>query len=310
LYTRSSRLGRYVPYILISCGILAFALGMLGVSAFRMRKLVVRPSDALFSARRSAIRALPRTMLWAWERPEDLNFIVPRETGVAFLAETINIIKIDPDGPSSHSRGALRFVVVPRRQPLRVSKGTSLVAVARIEMRSARLNKLKIRSAADSDSVATPEETDASAIASEIARLAELPGVLAIQIDFDATVSQREFYAAILRELRQKIPNEMPISITALASWCFGDAWLDALPVDEAVPMLFRMGVDDRNIRSRLARGEDFISPVCRTSEGISTDETAPEFSGVGISGRRIYLFHPRPWTAAAFHDAAKGAGQ
>jgi hypothetical protein len=270
----------------------------------------VRPSEALFSARRTAIRALPRTMLWAWERPEDLNFIDSRETGVAFLAETINVIKIDSNGPSSHSRGAVRFSVMLRRQPLHVPNGTSLIAVARIEMRSARVNELKIHEAADSDSDLAPDETDASSIAAEIARLAETRGVVAIQIDFDATVSQREFYASILRELRQKIPNEMPISITALASWCFGDAWLGALPIDEAVPMLFRMGVDDRNIRSRLARGEDFISPVCRSSEGISTDEVASNISSAEKYGRRIYLFHPHSWTAAAFHDAVKGAGQ
>jgi hypothetical protein len=267
----------------------------------------VRPSGAHFSARRSGIRALPRTMLWAWERPEDFNFIDPRETGVAFLAGTIKIvvehktviddeIVIDNeqvDQPSSHSRGALRFGVMPRRQPLRVPAGTPLVAVARIEMRSA-----------------PPKETNAPALAAEIARLAEIRGVVGIQIDFDATVSQRELYAAILRELREQIPKEMPISITALASWCFGDAWLNQLPIDEAVPMLFRMGVDDRNIRSRLARGEDFASPVCRSSVGVSTDEVTPIFSGAGMYGRRIYLFHPRSWTAAAFHGAVKGAGQ
>jgi hypothetical protein len=284
LHNRSSRHGRYVPYILISCGVLALAAGMLCVSGIQMRGGVVRPADVTFSANRSSIRALPRTMLWAWERPEDLNFIDPRETGVAFLAETINIFG-----------GDAQFGVMPRRQPLRVPEGTALVAVTRIEMHS---------------SPAKFEEADASAIADEIARLAAIRGVVGIQIDFDATVSQREIYAAILRELRKQIPNEMPISITALASWCFGDAWLDALPIDEAVPMLFRMGVDDRNIRSKLARGEDFASPVCRTSEGISTDEVAPESSGAGIAGRRIYLFHPRSWTAAAFHDAAKGAGQ
>jgi uncharacterized protein DUF3142 len=298
LYTLSVRRRRYVPYILIGCGVLALVAGMLGVSGFQMRRGAVRPDGAIFSASRSGIRALPRVMLWAWERPEDLNFIDPRETGVAFLAETINIFVGDPR-TDSRSGGSLRFSVIARRQPLRVPDGTSFLAVARIEMRSAR-----------TDLVVTPQEADVSAIADEIARLAEIRGVVGIQIDFDATVSQRGFYAAILRELRLKIPKEMPISITALASWCFGNAWLDALPIDEAVPMLFRMGVDDRNIRLRLARGEDFTSPVCKSSEGISTDEVAPDFSGARFSGRRIYLFHPRSWTAAAFHDAAKGAGQ
>lgn len=275
-----------------------------------MRARELRPENSLFSARRTGIRALPRTMLWAWERPEDLNFVNPRETGVAFLAETINIIEFDGNAPNSHSRGAMRFAVMPRRQPLRMPQGTSLVAVARIEMRTARANESKFREAGNSDSGAASEKTDASAIAAEIASLAEIRGVVGVQIDFDATISQREFYAAILRELRQQIPKQIPISVTALASWCFGDPWLDALPIDEAVPMLFRMGVDDRNIRTRLARGEDFTSPVCRTSEGISTDENVPNISGAGISGRRIYLFHPHPWTAAAFHDAVKGAGQ
>lgn len=33
----------------------------------------------------------PKLILWAWERPEDLRFIVPGATGVAFLASTITI---------------------------------------------------------------------------------------------------------------------------------------------------------------------------------------------------------------------------
>ncbi|MGB0036522.1 MAG: hypothetical protein WBP79_13720, partial [Candidatus Acidiferrales bacterium] len=32
---------------------------------------------------------LPRVMLWAWERSEDLRGIDPREAGVAFLARTV-----------------------------------------------------------------------------------------------------------------------------------------------------------------------------------------------------------------------------
>ena len=278
------------------------AAGLLGVSEFRTRGEAVRPADEVFSASRSTIRALPHTMLWAWERPEDLNFIDPRESGVSFLAETINIDienVNDIERLNSRAAGDLRFRVTPRRQPLRVPAGTSLMAVARIEMRSVR-----------SDLVATLKTADAVAVAGAIARIAEVRGVIGIQIDFDATVSQRVFYAAILRELRQRIPKEMPISITALGSWCFGDAWLDALPIDEAVPMLFRMGVDDRNIRLRLVRGDDFSSAVCRMSEGVSTDEVAPDISGAAKSGRRIYWFHPRSWTAAAFHETVKGAGQ
>jgi len=31
----------------------------------------------------------PKTILWAWERPENLTFINPADVGVAFLARTI-----------------------------------------------------------------------------------------------------------------------------------------------------------------------------------------------------------------------------
>src|SRR4029077_8796850 len=158
-----------------------------------------------------------------------------------------------------------RFTVIPRRQPLRIPDGTFLIAVARIEIRVRPARSLQLASA--DATRPTDNAENVAEIAGAIARLAKTQGVQGIQIDFDATVSQRALYTAILRDLRGKIPNEMPISITALASWCFGDTWLDALPIDEAVPMLFRMGVDDRNIRLRLARGEDFVSPVCRTSE-------------------------------------------
>ena len=48
---------------------------------------------------------LPRVILWAWERPEDLRFINPQEIGVAFLAETI-ILRGD------------RAIIRPRLQPL------------------------------------------------------------------------------------------------------------------------------------------------------------------------------------------------
>ena len=37
----------------------------------------------------------------------------------------------------------------------------------------------------------------------------------------------------------------MPLTITALASWCDGDDWIDGLPVADASPMLFRMGRGD-----------------------------------------------------------------
>jgi hypothetical protein len=85
--------------------------------------------------------------------------------------------------------------------------------------------------------------------------------------------------------------------MTALASFCVGDRWLSDLPVDEAVPMIFRMGADDQTIKRLLAEGNDFREPLCRKSFGVSLDEPVQiQFD----ASRRRYVFNPRPWTESA----------
>lgn len=128
-----------------------------------------------------------------------------------------------------------------------------------------------------------------------------------MQVDFDAAESQREFYREVLIELRQELRAELPISITALASWCEVDEWLDQLPIDEAVPMLFRMGVDGSRFRRKIADGYQFRAPICRASIGVSTDEPLVSAKAFEARGNRIYIFNPRPWNAAAFARALQG---
>ena len=212
---------------------------------------------------------LPQLILWAWERPESLRFADADHIGVAFLAESIYLERTP--------------VLRPRMQPLRVGKSTPLMAVVRLETVAG-----------------TPAAFDASylsTVAQWIARVAALPQVQAVQIDFDATRSQHDFYRSLLYQVRPLIPASTSLSITALGSWCMGDDWLGGLPIDDAVPMLFRMGVDRRNILTALARGQDFREPLCRNSVGLSTDEPWPDLP----RGRRVYVFNPRPWTESAF---------
>jgi hypothetical protein len=130
-----------------------------------------------------------------------------------------------------------------------------------------------------------------------LAPLADFPGAKAVQIDFDATASQRDFYRNLLNELRHRLPRSFPLSITALGSWCMGDDWISHFPIDEAVPMLFRMGPDRASILLRLEAGDDFEEPLCRQSSGISTDELVPRLP----PGRRLYIFNPRAWTKATW---------
>jgi hypothetical protein len=123
--------------------------------------------------------------------------------------------------------------------------------------------------------------------------MAKLPNVSNIQIDFDATQSERAFYRELILDVRRRLPDAAGLSMTALASWCTYDDWLSDLPIDEAVPMLFRMAGDGKDIARRLNSGEDFIAAPCRHSYGISTDEPR---SGLSPT-RRLYVFNPDPWT-------------
>ncbi len=211
---------------------------------------------------------LPPLIIWAWERPEDLEFLDPEKFGVAFLAQTL--VLTDDE-----------VIVRPRRQPLKVRPQAKLIAVTRIESQKARG-----RGAALSDS-------QKERLVSLIVKTLELQNISAIQIDFDVAVSERDFYRSLLGTLRARLPGNTPLSITALASFCLGDRWMNGLPVDEAVPMIFRMGADERQIKQFLENGGEFTEPLCRTSYGISLDEPLRmEFDYT----RRIYIFNDRAW--------------
>jgi hypothetical protein len=209
---------------------------------------------------------MPRVILWAWERPTDLRFINPKEAGVAFLARTIRLHTGDVE-------------VRPRLQPLNLPEAASVMAVARVE----------------TDAVRKPELSamQREQLARAIADMVKLPNVSHLQIDFDATKSERAFYRDVIFDVRARLPSTVGLSITALASWCTYDDWLSDLPIDEAVPMLFRMAGDGKQIARRLDAGEDFGSQQCRHSYGVSTDEPR---SGLSLT-RRLYVFNPDAWT-------------
>ncbi len=210
----------------------------------------------------------PMKIIWAWERPEDLRFLDPNEFGVAFLAQTVTL-----------ARDEVRSA--PRRQPLFVPDGTYVIAVTRVET---------IKAPADRP-LLTDHQIDE--LVSLTLRTLERPHVRSIQIDFDAVVSERGFYRRFMESLRARMPAEMPLTMTALASWCVGDRWLNEIPVHEAVPMVFEMGRDGERIRSFLAEGSDWNEPLCTASYGLSVDERPVE----GLrTGRRFYYFKDLPW--------------
>ena len=213
----------------------------------------------------------PRVVLWAWERPENLKTVDPNRFAVAFLAQTLALKNDD-------------VILNPRLQPLDVSPETKLMAVTRIESPKTTGQYASLSDAQRHKAVAL------------ILRTMQLHNVLAIQIDFDATSSERDFYRALLHDVRAKLPDNLALSMTALASFCVGDRWLSDLPVDEAVPMIFRMGADDRTIKNLLSSGGDFREPLCQKSYGIAVDEPLDiQFK----PGRRVYVFNDRSWKAS-----------
>ena len=239
--------------------LLIFFSGIVAVGLL-VRARSRQPPPALSAA---SMSGEPQQMLWAWETPEDFSALDPRRAGVAFLAGEL-LLNQD-------------LTLRPRRQPLRVSPGTWLMAVVRLETAS--------------DFVPNADLARRSALA--LAATAQLPNVRALQIDFDATATQRDFYRLVLHNLHEDLPAGFPVSMTALVSWCGRRSWLPGLQIDEAVPMFFRMG-GPTVTRGGARRSQSVLAePLCSGSIGLSTDEAWP----VLRLNQRVYLFHPGAWT-------------
>ncbi len=210
----------------------------------------------------------PRVILWAWERPENLRFLNPQQAEVSFLAATVELTQSG-------------FSVRPRRQPLYLPPGLRPRATVRIEMRQG-------------GSLAHVAPELRQRLVERLVTTARTVKAAALQLDFDARESETEAYLTLLGELRGRMPPGLPLSITALASWCGPDSWLARAPVDEVVPQLFRMGPEDVWHYERALRG---FAPPCAHSVGLALDEwRAPP-----ASASTVYLFNPRPWSTAAF---------
>ena len=266
----------------------------LGAATVRARR------SAHVPLHRASLNVAPSVFLWAWERPEDLRFLAAdKNVGVAFLANTIELQQQTgaSDGPG--------VIFHPRQQPLRVDASTPLMAVVRIESSHDLWHRPTKFTSASTTTFYSEEQR--RQIVELMASTARLPRVSAIQIDFDASESEQPFYAVLLEDIRHRLPQNMQLSITALASWCIGDPWLNKLPagtIDEAVPMLFRMGPDAEGVSAFVSKGRQFGPSACRSSLGLSTDESLSRSLLNGRISRgdskRVYVFADSPWTYQA----------
>ena len=168
----------------------------------------------------------------------------------------------------------------PRRQPALVLPTQHLVGVVHVEIDRTR------------PLAWTPDQRARTTAA--ILWLTRDPRLAERQIDLEVRRSERPVLLSLLADLRAALPRAT-LSMTALASWCDTERWISAAPVDQVVPMLFRMSPGGAGLRARLAAGGDLADPACRTALGVATDTALP----LVPPGRRMFLFDPRPCTAA-----------
>lgn len=116
-----------------------------------------------------------------------------------------------------------------------------------------------------------------------------------VQIDFEAPLRQRSAYQSWVRSVREALPKQVKLSVTALAHWCTQGDWLDQLPVDEVVPMLYRLGEDSTRWRERFVRDDPALARRCRSgSLGFATNDPPP-FSLLARTPR-AYWFDESRW--------------
>jgi hypothetical protein len=169
----------------------------------------------------------------------------------------------------------------PRKQPLVLPENLSPIAVIRIDNFDTKLNLTEKQKLDIKDFI--------------LKMCTQSDKISDCQIDFDAVVSEREYYKQLLDSIHQRLPSDKNLSITALVSWCSKNSWLDDLPIEYAVPMFFRLGPDERNIKNDLTGQEFMKSHKCQNHVGISLDETLP--TGKYLENRTIFIFNPDSWT-------------
>jgi hypothetical protein len=204
-------------------------------------------------------------ILWTGERPDDLRFLNPAESEVAFVSQRF-FLRAD------------RVIGRPVAPPVHLDPLTRRIAVFRI----------------DTDAIQKPVFSLAqrNEIAAQIVAAARALKISSVQIDFDAKMAEREFYRSLLEKLRGDLTGQAFLSITAPVEWCSAGSWLEGLPVDEVVPMAFRTG--------KQRPSTDYTFPLCQTAVGVSVEELL----GPVPSQRRIYIYSPQGWTEDLYRKA------
>lgn len=224
----------------------------------------------------------PSPTIWAWDAAADLRFLTPGKESVAYYVGTILV-----------SDENVYFK--PRNKIFKVPPDERIFPVFRIETRGVLRNETR------TEAKSSAQIKDIiSIIKTNIANQKQNDTPI-VQIDFDATLSEREFYKALLKQMRKELDPKTRINVTALASWCLGDKWLSHDYVDEAVVMLFSMGGTEAQILKYIANNELVAGKGIELSIGLSANESRTNATLLKnaqfLKHKHLYLFNSLPWT-------------
>lgn len=212
--------------------------------------------------------------LYAWEAPQDFSFLTADDyyienIGVAYLAGEVN-----------SKNGELIFS--DRRNPLAIPEGVEVIAVVRINP----FNNL--------EKLVENKEEIALFIIDHCSRADHC------QIDMDTKPSEYDHYGEIIEMINNELGEK--VSITALASWCKKDSWIDYLEISYAVPMLYRMGE-----RSEILKIENIPlkNDFCKENVALSTDEFDFDFHEY-TADKTVFVFNPNTWTEEKLNNIMK----
>lgn len=171
-----------------------------------------------------------------------------------------------------------------RTQPLALPAGVRVVPVVHVE------------SAPGTPAGFTPAQSEA--VVAAVRRHARLAtaGAGVLQLDFEAPARQREAYRELVARVREALPAGLRLSVTALAHWCTQGDWLDRLPVDEVVPMLYRLGPRADDWLRRFVQDDTGLARRCRgPALGFATNDPPPP--ALLARTARPYWFDESAWS-------------
>lgn len=227
----------------------------------------------------------PTLVLWVWDGAHDFSFLeqvdpTGKRIEIAYLAAEMTLYDD-------------RVGLAPRQRLLELDQERKLTAVVRVEDVTTSLFRQRSR---------LEEAVD------NITKVCTQKHVARCQIDFDARVSDRDWYVLLLENLREEFlayPHNIELSVTSLVSWCREPGWLDRLPTNHVVPMFF--SYHDQDFAYQIQRNKDDIvlSPKCVPHVGVSLHEPAPPTSYLRTADD-IWIFNNGPWNQRTYSTARK----